>query len=68
MCTSYSDPYEYTKIENGKIKYIKKRTRVKGECRHSSNGYIIDKNKNIRDSGNRNYIVACQTCQNKESW
>ena len=28
MCTSYSDPYEHAKIENGKIKYIKKRTDV----------------------------------------
>lgn len=53
MCTSYSDPYEYTKIENGKIKYIKKRTEIKDkECDIPENGYIIDKNKNIRDSQN----------------
>jgi hypothetical protein len=54
MCTSYSDPHEYTKIENGKIKYIKKRTDVKGaECDIPTDGsIIIDKNKNIRDSQN----------------
>lgn len=52
MCTSYSDPHEYTKIENGKIKYIKKRTDVKGaECDIPTDGsIIIDKNKNIKDS------------------
>ena len=54
MCTSYSDPYEHAKIENGKIKYIKKRTDVKGaECDIPTDGsIIIDKNKNIRDSQN----------------
>ena len=51
MCTSYSDPHEYTKIENGKIKFIKKRTEIKS-IRIPQNGYIIDKNKNIKDSGN----------------
>ena len=51
MCTSYSDPHEYTKIENGFIKYIKKRTKIKS-IPIPPNGYIIDKNKNIKDSGN----------------
>ena len=55
MCTSYSDPYEYTKIEieNDKIKYkyISKRKEIKvKECDIPQDGYIIDKNKNIRDS------------------
>jgi hypothetical protein len=55
MCTSYSDPHEYTKIEieNDKIKYkyISKRKEIKvKECDIPQDGYIIDKNKNIRDS------------------
>ena len=49
MCTSYSDPYEYIKIECGKIHYIKKRSMVL-TCPIPQNGFIIDKNKNIRDS------------------
>ena len=52
MCTSYSDPYEYIKVEN-EIKYIKKRSEILS-CDIPQNGtFKIDKNKNIRDSENK---------------
>lgn len=56
MCTSYSDPYEYMKIECGQIHFIKKRTIVL-ECAIPKNGYIIDKNKNIIDSKTKQIIM-----------
>jgi len=57
MCTSYSDPHEYTKIDikNRTIKYVKKGTKnidkVK-EYEISQDGFKIDKNKNILDFKN----------------
>ena len=54
MCTSYSDPHEFIKIDKDKatIKYIKKRSE-KLCCDIPKEGFIIDKNKNIRDSENK---------------
>ena len=54
MCTSYSDPHEFIKIDKDKatIKYIKKRSE-KLWCDIPKEGFIIDKNKNIRDSENK---------------
>ena len=54
MCTSYSDPHEFIKIDKDKatIKYIKKRSE-KLCCDIPKEGVIIDKNKNIRDSENK---------------
>ena len=57
MCTSYSDPHEYTiiDIKNRTIKYVKKGTKnidkVK-EYEISQDGFKIDKNKNILDFKN----------------
>lgn len=54
MCTSYSDPHEFIKIDKDKatIKNIKKRSeKLWGYI--PKEGFIIDKNKNIRDSENK---------------
>jgi hypothetical protein len=56
MCTSYSDPYEYIKIECGQIQYIKKRSLIL-TCPIPQSGFIIDKNKNIRDSKTNQIIM-----------
>ena len=57
MCTSYSDPHEYTKIDikNRTIKYVKKGTKNIDKVKKyeiSQDGFKIDKNKNILDFKN----------------
>lgn len=58
LCTSYSDPHEYLKVNCNRLEYYRKRKPVFGlNCIIPTGGYIIDKNQNVIDSVTKRIVL-----------
>lgn len=58
LCTSYSDPHEYLKVNGSILEYFRKRKPVTDlSCRIPKGGYTIDKNQNIIDSATKRIVL-----------
>lgn len=56
LYTSYSDPYETLVVENNEIQFKRKRKCVHS-CEIPSDGFIIDKNQNVRNAKTKEIIL-----------